>query len=315
MSMIAQQVFRSWSREQTQKFQKEIFSLQHKLSETGLFSDEALIELLEKHPSHKLDVMTMGDHALYPNRFRAGDFRGCNGKDLLEAAKAGSVWMNVREAMNIHPEYKAELNKMYGALAEITGKPSYKARGGILISSPIAKVPYHCDQTQTILWHVRGKKRMFLYPVNEQFLPNEAYERLVTRSREDDVPYRREFDKSAAIFDLAEGEMISWPLNAPHKVENETFCVSVTTEYSTFESAFKNAVTYTNAVMRQRFGTNPNWYTAGLGEKYAKFALGKILRKLKAYRGKGDDPDFITFRVDRSAPGYIVDIEPVLRNF
>lgn len=57
-----------WTDEHTKKFQKEIMTFGHDLKSTGLFTDEALIKLLEKHPSDQLDVCTMGasDHPLYP---------------------------------------------------------------------------------------------------------------------------------------------------------------------------------------------------------------------------------------------------------
>lgn len=156
-------IFKNWTDEHTKTFGNDILTVSHNLAETGLFTDEALAILLDKHPSQKLDVCTMShDKKLYPNKFRTGDFRDCDGKALIEAAKAGKIWINVREAMNIHPEYKAVLDNMYGEIALITGQPSFNARGSVLISSPAAKVPFHCDQTETILWHIRGKKRIYL---------------------------------------------------------------------------------------------------------------------------------------------------------
>jgi len=178
-----------------------------------------------------------------------------------------------------HPEYKAVLDQMYGAISDITGEPTFNARGGILISSPVAKVPYHCDQTETILWHVRGKKRIYLYPPTEEFLPDEAYQSIITQDREDDIPYSADMDAHAAVYDLEPDEMISWRLNAPHRVDNQTYCVSVTTEYSTRESAFKNAGMFTNAVLRQKFGVKAKWANASKPEKYVKSLAGRVLVK------------------------------------
>jgi len=308
-------IFENWTDEHTAKFRKDILSVRHKLEETGLFTDAALADLLDKHPSEKLDVCTMGhDHPLYPNKFRTGDFRDVSGKDLIAAAKAGAVWINVRQAMNIHSEYKAVLDNMYGSIAAITGKPAFNARGGILISSPVAKVPYHCDQTETILWHVRGKKRIYIYPLTEEFLPDEAYHSIITQSREDDVPYSPDMDEHARVFDLEPGEMISWRLNSPHRVDNSTYCVSVTTEYSTRESAFKNSVMYTNAVLRQRFGVKSRWAASSLPEKYVKSVAGRVLRKVSAYKANNGD-DMVTFKIDNASKGYVVDVEPFARNF
>ena len=308
-------IFKDWTDEHTKTFRKDIMTVRHNLNETGLFTDAALADLLDKHPSENLDVCTMGhDHPLYPNKFRTGDFRDCNGKTLIEAAQAGAIWINMRQAMNVHPEYKAVLDKMYGAIADITGEPTFNARGGILISSPVAKVPYHCDQTETILWHVRGKKRIYLYPISEKFLPEESYQSIVTQNIEDDVPYSSDLDAHARIFDLEPGEMISWRLNAPHRVDNSTYCVSVTTEYSTRESAFKNSVMYTNAVLRQRFGVTSRWASASQPEKYIKSLAGHVLRKAKVYKVPPGQ-DMVTFKIDKAAKGYVVDTEPFVRNF
>ena len=308
-------IFKDWGEEQSANFRKKIITARHKLSETGLFTDEALAVLLDKHPSEKLDVCTMGnDNPLYPNKFRTGDFRDCDGKTLIKAAKAGSIWMNVREAMNLHSEYKAVLDQMYGAIADVMGEPMFNARGSILISSPVAKVPFHCDQTETILWHIRGKKRMYIYPTTETFLPDEAYHSIITNDCEDDIPYAATMDQDARVFDLKPNEMISWKLNAPHRVDNQTYCVSVTTEYSTRESSFKNSVMYTNAVLRQKFGSKARWSNASGLEKYVKSLAGRGLRKVNAYK-TADFNDLVTFKVDKTAQNYVTDVKPFVRNF
>ena len=117
-------MLKDWTSEHTEKFQKEILTFKHDLNETSLFTDEALIELLEKHPANAMDVCTMGhsDHPHYPNKFRTGDFREASGETLLRAAKSGCVWINLRRAMNLHPEYAAILNKMYTEISVETGK-------------------------------------------------------------------------------------------------------------------------------------------------------------------------------------------------
>jgi len=305
-----------WSDAHTADFQKKIMSFGHNLRATGLFTDEALISLLERHPSNKLDVCTMGaaDDPLFPNKFRTGDFRDVPGKTLLEAAKAGLVWINVREAMNVHEDYKTVLDQMYGELAKQTGNRAFNPRGGILISSPVAKVPYHFDKTETILWHVRGKKRMYLYPLTQKFISDKAYESVVSDDLADDLPYNTTFDTDAEIIDLAEGTGLTWPLNQPHRVDNQTFCVSVTTEYSTKASGAKNAAMLTNATLRHRFGMDPSYTRDGDLKRQVKSIAGRVLRKTKLSPDTSK-PDMVTFRVDENADGFIVDVEPFQRNF
>jgi hypothetical protein len=309
-------IITNWTDENTQKFQKEIMTFKHNLNETGLFTDEALIKLLDKHPSHMLDVCTMGDpnHALYPNRLRTGDFRECGGEVLLNAAKSGRVWINLRRAMNQHPEYKKVMDCMYGDLAIQTGSKTFNPNGGILISSPIAKVPYHFDKTETILWHVRGRKRIYLYPLTPEFISDDGYERALMDLLEDDLPYDTTFDDHASIFDLESDQAITWPMNMPHRVDNQTFCVSVTTEYSTVASGRRNAAMLANATLRHKFGLNPSYWNASPSENYVKSIFGRIIGKT-GLAAKTERADLVTFKIDSAAEDFIVDTEPFERNF
>jgi len=304
-----------WTEDKTANFQKAIVGFRHALSETGLFSDEALLELLAAHPSEMLDVCTMSmNHPKYPNRFRTGDFRDADPQTLLNAAKSGKVWINVRNAMNIHANYRGVLERIYGDLARHTGNAAFNAKGGVLISSPVAKVPYHVDKTETILWHVRGSKRIYLYPMEDDFIPETSYEATLTDLINDDLPYDASMDRSATVIDLQEGQALSWPLNSPHRVENSTFCVSVTTEYSTRESALKNSAMMTNAMLRARFGLNPSFAEDGPIKRKTKSVMGRALNKAGLIP-KTTAPDMVTFRIDPDVDGYLVETDPYVRDF
>ena len=309
-------MLKDWTDSHSEKFQKEIMPFKHGLNETGLFTDKALIDLINKHPSNMLDVCTMGDpHCeLYPNKFRTGDFRGVDGKVLLDAAKAGKIWINVRRGMNVHPEYKTVLDEMYGSIAKETGNKAYNANGGILISSPVARVPYHFDKTETILWHVRGKKRMYLYPLTEKFIPDRSYEATILNNLDDDLPYDSSFDDEATVYDFEEGQALSWPLNMPHRVDNQTFCVSITTEYSTPESMMKNAAMVTNATLRHRFGIECTYTHASPMNRRIKSVFGQLINGV-GLAAKVEKNDMVTFKIDPSVADYLVNVEPYKRDF
>jgi len=307
-------IFRNWTDEHKENFRKKTCLIDHKLSETGLFTDAALAKLLDNHPRSLLDVCTLSTHDTYQAKFRSGDARDVDGATLIEAARSGNIWMNVREGMNLNPEYKDLLDTMYGDLARLTGTKPFKARGGILITCPTAHTPYHCDPTETILWHVRGHKRFYLYPDTPRYLPDDGYERVLYSTTEDYLPYEPSMDDEASIYDLTGDEMISWPLNMPHRVENMGYCVSVTTEFSTPESSLKNGAMYCNAVLRQKFNMNPQWRNASMPEKVIKALAGRGLRKLGVLSSM-KETDLVSFKVDRTAPNFILDIKPFARNF
>lgn len=305
-----------WTADHTRRFQKEIMTFGHDLDSSGLFTDEALIALLEKHPSEQLDVCSMSDEpdSRFPNEFLTGDFRDVPARVLLDAAKAGRIWINVRKGMNLHPEYKALLDKMYGGLSERAGCKTYNANGGILISSPISQTPYHFDKTETILWHVRGEKRLYIYPRTEAFIADKDYEAIITNDYVDDLPYEDSYDAAAKIVDLQPGEAVTWPLNSPHRVDNSSFCVSVTTEYSTRESGIKNANMIANAALRNRFGRTPNYAADSQLTRYMKAGLGVILRKF-GFVATSDEPDMVRFKIDPAVKGFIVPTQPFVRDF
>ncbi len=206
------------------------------------------------------------------------------------------------------------LSRMYGDLAKLSNTRQFKPRGGILITCPTAQTPYHCDPTDTILWHVHGHKRLYLYPDTAHYLPDEAYERVLYCDNEDYLPYNKMMEQEATAYDLTGDDMISWPLNMPHRVENMSYCVSVTTEFSTPESSFKNAVMYSNAVLRQKFGMNPQWRGASMTEKLIKAGAGRIMRKMSVLASM-KQTDIVTFKVDKRAPNFILDTAPFARNF
>lgn len=305
-----------WTEDHTARFQKDILTFRHRLAETGLFTDAALIDLLERHPANMLDVCTMGatNDPLYPNKFRTGDFRDASAADLLAAAKAGSIWINVRKAMNIHADYNAVLTRMYGGLSEATGNRAYNANGGILISSPVARVPYHFDKTEVILWHVRGQKTVHVWPVSQEFIPDRAVEATLTNMIEDDLPYTDSFEDHSQVLKLQPGQGATWPLNAPHRVDNETFCVSVTTEYSTRESATKSAAMMTNATLRRFFGMTPLYERDGALARRLKSIAGRVIRKTPLALDM-TGADMVTFKIDASVEGYLANVEPFERNF
>ena len=307
-------IISNWTDEHTKKFQNETFRIKHDLISTGLFSDEALAELLDIHPKDQLDVCAISDHPVNQHKFRTGDVRDVDGKTLIDAVKSGTIWINMRKAMNIHPDYNAVLKQMYGEISEYTGMKHFHARGGILISSPAAKVPLHFDATETVLWHIRGNKRVILYPHTQSILPDVEYETFMYKTTEDYLPYDASMEEEAESFDLEAGDMITWALNRPHRVENQSYCVSVTTEYSTRESSIKNAGMYTNAVLRQKLGLNPSWVSASQAEKIIKAGLGKVLRKIGVLDTLKPE-DMVSFTIDKTVPGFVRDIEPYVREF
>jgi len=279
-------VLEDWTTEQISNYGKRIQTFPHHLSETGLFTDDALAALLDRHPKHLIDVCTMEDDPDYPNRHCTVDPKGASGTELMKAAKSGAIWINIREAMSHDPLYRPALDAAYADLEARTGQSPRKRnrRGGILISSPVARVPYHCDPTQTLLWHIRGRKRVYVYPANQRFLPDEAYEAILLGEQDQDVPYRSEFDAEADIYDLPDNTLVCWPHTSPHRVVNQGYCISMVMEFTTAKSAQRNGAMFFNGLLRRRLGLSPHWQDTNAFVRSLKAFVGHLLRKLGAHR-------------------------------
>ncbi len=309
-------IIQDWTSDLRDNFFTKPMKAKHNLEQTGLFSDEALADLIDRHPVEWRDICTMGENREKPNEFRTGDARHLSGAELLQAVKDGLIWINLRRAMNMHDGYNDVMTQMFDDVHEkVPGLKINNPKGGILISSPGTKVPYHSDQTITLLWHVRGIKRLYVYPPKTEFLPEPAYESIILAETTEDVPYSPHFEEEVTVLRLEPGELGIWPLNAPHKVENETFCVSVTTECPTRDSAVKNSIFYANGILRRKFGMEPSYAKSGPINHAVKAAMGIALRKIDFNPVKKEKEDWVTFLVDPKAPKCIKDKAPTIRDF
>ena len=314
------ELINNWTDENRQQYGKQVMSIQHMMNETGLFTDEALARMLDNHPAHLLDVLAVPkSHKLleYQDQQLTVDFRGADGKTLVQAAKAGDIWINAREVMNTQPAYKQVLDQLHLELEAKAGKNKDRrnCRGGILISSPTARTPYHSDPTITHLWHIRGHKRAYVYPMTQEFLPDSAYEAIVLGEVSEDVPFDQSFDDAAIISELTGGEMISWPHRSPHRVENVTFCVSMVMEFSTRESAFINAGMFANGILRRRLGLNPSWERASALQKTCRSIAGRLLKKTGIHN-RYKREDWVRFKLDPNVQGFLQSVStPYQRAF
>ncbi len=298
-----------FTKDDGEKYGKELIIAKHFLNESGLFTDEALAEMLDKHPNSLIDFQHIPDDPDYPDQQVTVDFTGADGKTMIEAARSnGKIWINAREVMNRQPEYKALLDQIHDEMAAATGsnKDRRNCRGGILISSAAASTPYHADPTITHLWHVRGHKKAWVYPRNQEVMPDGAYESIILGEIDEDMPFNPAFDTQALVSpaDLYGGEMVAWPHRSPHRVKNETYCVSMVMEFSTRESAFTNSVMFTNGVLRRKYGKEPHFDDASLPEKLIKAATGRVLFKL-GQRKKFRRKDMVRFKIDPTVSGFV----------
>jgi hypothetical protein len=295
----------NWTQQDFDTVERSVLVARHGLVETGLFTDEALEEIIDRHPVQDFSVNTMGAD---PHVFdwREGDRNGVPADELLDLVRRGQLWINCRKMLKHHPQVAAAINALYDEIE--ARNPAFKAEdrsANLLISSPTAWVPYHVDMPVNMLWHIRGVKRVWVYPpFDVRFASPEVLGKVCSGEWTEDVPYDRSFDRYALVFDAQPGQLITWPQLTPHRVTNlEGLNVSISTEHKNTRARRRINVHTANHLLRKHCGVSCQGIDIdGLGA-HAKQALARAARYVGKFSGQ-QKKQFVypkTFLVDPAA--------------
>lgn len=283
----------------------------HHFNQSSLFTDDKLAELIDRYPREYYMITTMTTVGEQPE-WRNGDFNGASGEMVLEAIRAGRLWLCLRRLDLVAPDYNALVDTAFvEAEAHNPALSTSRRKSSLLISSPDARVLYHADIPMIALWHIRGRKRVWLYDAdNPEQLPDEVLEGVILRETEEEIPYHPIWDKQATAIDLEPGWALSWPHNAPHRVDNlDGLNVSITTDFFTPAATRKYGVFYANGLARRRLGVSPQSTRIDGFSATAKCAAALAMKKLGVHRQYERDM-LQSFLLDTQRPGKIIDLAP-----
>ena len=285
-------------------FGQGLSQCRHDFADSGLFSDEKLAALIDRYPReyYMITTTTQSSDGL---EWHNGDLNGASGAFVLKAVREGRLWLCLRRLDLVAPEYEALVNEAFEDVEARNPKCASRRRtSSLLISSPGARVLYHADIPMVALWHVRGRKRFWLYDAdNPKHLPDRVLEGVVLRESEEEIAYDPSWDAEARIIDLEPGDAVSWPQNAPHRVDNlDGLNVSITTDYFTPEAQRKYGVYFTNGLMRRLLGVKPRSSATRGPFALAKCLAAFALKKLGIHRVQERDM-LQSFLLDPERPG------------
>ena len=234
--------------------EKRTIVARHNLCDHPLFSDTAIEAILDDYPAERLFALTMGTDPLRSDDNERLDHGSASGHDLLEAVRKGRLWLNITGIDSVDPRFRDLTDQLYGAVAKESLRMAAESHATLLVSSPHAMVYYHVDGPPSYLWHIRGEKRVWVYPaLDEALLARNLLEDVFAGVRQEYVPYRHEFDQQAEVFDLVPGDVIMWPQNAPHRVTNgDSLNVSLVTDHYTPEARRRARVYSANQFLRTK---------------------------------------------------------------
>ena len=134
-------------------------------SSAALFTDETIAAILDGYPAEWLFALTMGDDPGQPSDNERVSHEGSSGAELVDAVRRGRLWLNITNIDQVDGRFRALTDRLYADVtAAIPGFTVDESHATLLISSPKAMVYFHVDGPPSFLWHVRGRKRVWVYP-------------------------------------------------------------------------------------------------------------------------------------------------------
>jgi hypothetical protein len=276
----------------------------HNLARCPLFDDDAIIELLDRTPKENLFALHMGEDPELNHENRLALHDGLSGNALFRAVQHGRLWLNVTRIGLFADQHNELVESLYDQLRQqIPHFNPTVTTITLLVSSPSALVYYHVDGPASLLWHIRGDKRLWVYPTDEHFISQPDLEDIFAGAAHEYLPYRHEFDHAAMYSELMPGMLASWPPNSPHRITNgSSLCVSLSTEHFTPEHRRKARVYKANRLLRLTLGMHDLSTRPSGPASLVKQALGGLLARTRPARGS-NKRHIPALRVDPDAPG------------
>ena len=252
----------------------------HDVADLGLATDAALANLLDRYPEELFDINAYSYDAEGQVSLATGSRGRADGAVLLDAIKAGRLWVNLRDVQDAHPDLWEPIARSFGNLTDRLKVRPIKTTGQLILSSPGTKVPYHFDAAGVVLFHLRGRKRLFVYPPDDAHLPQAGMEKTIMRTTTEELPYSRAMDANAWSVDLEAGQALTWPLYAPHRVENlGEFNVSLSLDFQTWDTRLTRGAHFANGVLRKWGMTRAPMAATPIAARAALWACSLAMKK------------------------------------
>ena len=217
-------------------------------------SDEALIDILERYPAELIKINLHEAGAILARPLAIESLEWADGRAALEAVKTGRFSIVLHACEEAHPGLWAEVMRSFGIFAPSIGaRHAHAMSGQLVISSPTVEVPFRFEAAGAMLVHLRGVKRVWIYPQTDACLPQDEMEDAILRKATHELRRPPHTDLEAYRFEIVPGQALAWQLHAPHRMENpEGLCVSLMLSYQSRPIRITTGAHHANGVLRQR---------------------------------------------------------------
>jgi ribosomal protein L16 Arg81 hydroxylase len=194
-------------------FNVKPFLVRHGLADHPAFTFERLLELSRRLPPEMVeynagDLPLTQDPTLTPRT-------GLSIDETIRRINDARSWM-VLKRVEADAEYRRILDECLEHVMPLA--PAMRQRQAfIFISSPGSVTPYHIDHEYNFLLQIRGTKQMSIF--DRSVLAEETLERFY-RGEHRNLVFDAERAGQGNTFELAPGQGVHVPVNAPHYVKN-----------------------------------------------------------------------------------------------
>jgi len=262
-------------------FNRAPFLVRHHLAGHSLFSLQRLIELANRLPEEKIKYN--GADISVATGLYEGPRTGLSVRETIQQIEECRSWMVINN-VELDPEYRQLLDRCLDEVrlfSEPIDPGMFRREGFIFISSPGSVTPFHMDPEYNFLLQIRGKKQINIWNSGDRsVLPEITLERYFS-DVDRQLVFKEEYQQKAAIFELAPGAGLHFPVVAPHWVRNgDEVSVSFSITFRTPASERRRVVYCANADLRGK-GLNPRPPGASTFRDLAKYYGFRARRGIK----------------------------------
>jgi len=273
------------------KFNRNHFTLTHELADYPEFSLPNLIELAKATAETRPGDLyyDVGDVEI-GQRWETIPRGSLPIDETIRRIENQGAWIVLWRA-ELHPAYSRLLTMVMSDILSMTGsevEQKIKKREIIIfITSPNRVTTYHIDRECNFLLQISGKKEINVFDRNDRdVLPEVELERFWTVDNNAPI-YRRNLQVRADVFDLAPGQGIHIPINAPHWLKNGNN-ISVTASFNFQYRDSVRADLYRANYYLRKLGVNPRPPFTSPAADAVRQPLGAVAyRAHRLYRGRG----------------------------
>jgi hypothetical protein len=294
-----------WDHQCDQRLLRDIVSTNHRLSELSIFSDQGLASTIDRYPRDAMTVTTMGDNPAHSSELQYGSFNDHDGRTWIDMIRRGRLCLRLSNVVQNSDALGEIVQRLCGEMNECQpGLHTDSHEGDLWISSPYAIHYFGIDHGPTVLWQIRGHRRVSHYPPGEPFVSARTLEQVVANRQTRPLYFEPAFDDQAVVSEQKPGDVLGLPLHTPHRIETSgTLSLTLTTKYQTRQTHRRIAVLRANERLN-RWLPNQNRSESLTGiQSFAKRIFSRTF---------GDQPTATpepSFRVDCNASQCVGPIE------